>query len=121
MKKLISISAIFFLSFVFLLNCSEQKRTDDHSAADGSESHEMHESHENQESHEAVESSLVRTGKIDLAAIDENEDGKLYECPMDWNVISDDKGECPVCGMHLKEYSTADVTANLDKYGFEHK
>lgn len=66
-------------------------------------------------------SSIVHDGVIDVEAIDKNKDGKLWECPMDWNVISDESGRCPVCNMKLIEYSIADIKANLDKYGYEFK
>ncbi len=51
------------------------------------------------------ESEIIRKGIIDLSAIDKNKDGKLYEDIMDWNVISDAPGECPICGMTLKEFT----------------
>ncbi|MFZ2322882.1 MAG: efflux RND transporter periplasmic adaptor subunit [Ignavibacteriaceae bacterium] len=66
-------------------------------------------------------SSIVHTGIIDAEAIDKNKDGKLWECPMDWNVISDESGRCPLCNMKLKEYTIEEIKANLDKYGFEYK
>jgi Cu(I)/Ag(I) efflux system membrane fusion protein/cobalt-zinc-cadmium efflux system membrane fusion protein len=66
-------------------------------------------------------SSLVREGIVDVESIDANNDGKLFECPMDWNVISDEDGRCPVCNMYLKEHTIEEVKANLDKHGFEYK
>jgi Cu(I)/Ag(I) efflux system membrane fusion protein len=66
-------------------------------------------------------SSIVREGVIDVNSIDKNNDGKLFECPMDWNVISDESGRCPECNMKLKEYSIDEAKANLDKYGYEYK
>ncbi len=66
-------------------------------------------------------SSIVHKGVIDVESIDKNKDGKLWECPMDWNVISDEGGRCPLCNMKLKEYSIEEIKANLDKYGFEYK
>lgn len=66
-------------------------------------------------------SSIVHEGVIDVEAIDKNKDGKLFECPMDWNVISDEAGRCPLCNMKLKEYTIDEVKANLEKYGFEYK
>jgi Cu(I)/Ag(I) efflux system membrane fusion protein/cobalt-zinc-cadmium efflux system membrane fusion protein len=66
-------------------------------------------------------SSIVHEGEIDVESIDKNNDGKLWECPMDWNVISDESGRCPVCNMKLKEYSIEEVKANLDKHGYEVK
>jgi len=66
-------------------------------------------------------SSLVREGIVDVESIDANNDGKLFECPMDWNVISDEDGRCPVCNMYLKEYTIEEVKTNLDKHGYEYK
>jgi hypothetical protein len=64
--------------------------------------------------------SLVREGIIDVESIDMNNDGKLFECPMDWNVLSDEDGRCPVCNMYLKEFTIDEVKTNLEKYGFEY-
>ena len=66
-------------------------------------------------------SSIVHEGVIDVEAIDKNKDGKLFECPMDWNVISDEEGRCPLCNMFLKEYTIDEVKSNLDKHGYEYK
>jgi Cu(I)/Ag(I) efflux system membrane fusion protein/cobalt-zinc-cadmium efflux system membrane fusion protein len=66
-------------------------------------------------------SSIVHEGVIDVESIDKNKDGKLWECPMDWNVISDESGRCPLCNMKLKEFSIDEVKSNLDKYGFDYK
>lgn len=63
----------------------------------------------------------IRKGVIDLSAIDKNKDGKLYEDIMDWNVISDEPGTCPLCGMTLKEFTIKEVKDNLTKHGFEYK
>ena len=70
---------------------------------------------------EVNNTDIVRKGVIDVKAIDKNNDGKLWECPMDWNVISDESGRCPECNMKLKEYSIEEVKANLEKNGFEFK
>ncbi|MDT3697501.1 MAG: efflux RND transporter periplasmic adaptor subunit [Ignavibacterium sp.] len=66
-------------------------------------------------------SSIVHQGIIDVESIDQNKDGKLWECPMDWNVISDESGRCPLCNMKLKEYSIEEIKVNLDKYGYKFK
>lgn len=60
-------------------------------------------------------------GTIDLAAIDANKDGKVYQCAMDWNVVADHEGKCAECGMNLTEYSIADAKSNLVKNGFKVK
>ena len=65
--------------------------------------------------------SLVREGVIDLKAIDKNGDGKVFQDVMDWNVISDKPGECPLCGMKLKEVTLNEAKFNLIKHGFEVK
>ena len=66
--------------------------------------------------HSKMESSIVREGVIDVAAIDKNKDGKVYSCPMCSDVISDEAGRCPKCEMKLKEYSIEDSEKNLDEY-----
>lgn len=68
-----------------------------------------------------IESPLIRTGIIDVKSIDSNRDGKLFECPMDWNIISDEPGRCPSCEMKLKEYSIDEIKDNLTEHGYEYK
>ena len=65
------------------------------------------------------DSNIVRKGIIDLNAIDKNNDGKIFQCPMEINVISDSKGECPECGMNLREISIQDAKTKLLKRGFK--
>jgi len=65
--------------------------------------------------------SIVREGVIDLEAIDENGDDKVYQDQMCWNVVSDKSGECPQCGMKLKEVSLDEAKANLEENGIEVK
>jgi len=65
--------------------------------------------------------SIVREGTIDLKKIDENKDGKVFQDPMDWNVISDKPGKCPLCKMTLKEVSLKKAKENLLKNGFKVK
>ena len=67
------------------------------------------------------EESIIRTGEIDLVAIDKNKDGKVFQDTMDWNVISDESGECPVCGMELKEVGLEKAKENLIKHNFKVK
>ena len=65
--------------------------------------------------------NLAREGKIDLTAIDKNGDQKVFQDPMDWNVISDEAGECPLCGMKLKEVTLEKAKENLNRHGFKIK
>lgn len=67
------------------------------------------------------ESELVRKGVIDVEALDKNKDGKLYEDVMDWNVISDKPGICPLCGMKLREMTIQQVKDNLKAHGYKFK
>ncbi len=68
-----------------------------------------------------LKNSIVREGVIDLKAIDENKDGKVYQDMMDYNVISDKPGKCPLCGMTLKEVSIKKAKETLLKSGFKVK
>jgi YHS domain-containing protein len=67
------------------------------------------------------DSNIVRKGIIDILAIDKNNDGKIFQCPMELNVLSDAKGECPECGMNLREISIQDAKTKLLKRGFKVK
>ncbi len=69
----------------------------------------------------SVKNSIVREGIIDLKAIDENKDGKVYQDAMDYNVISDKPGTCPLCGMTLKEVSLKKAKEALLKSGYKVK
>jgi hypothetical protein len=80
-----------------------------------------HSSHHKMKTTETEEVSIVREGEIDLAAIDKNEDGKVYQDQMCWNVISDKPGECPQCGMILKEVSLDKAKENLQKNDYQVK
>ena len=100
MKKLL----IIFMTLFALTFCTEQKKEAPKETKT-----------------EALKESIVREGEIDVAMLDANEDGKLWECPMDWNVLDDKAGNCPVCGMKLKEYTLDEAKANLIKHGHKVK
>ncbi len=63
----------------------------------------------------------VRKGIIDLKAIDKNKDGKVFQDMMDYNVISDKPGVCPLCGMKLKEVTISQAKDYLEKAGYKVK
>lgn len=63
--------------------------------------------------------SIVRQGIIEVASIDRNKDGKVYQCPMDWNVIDDKPGTCPECKMDLEEVSISKARENLVKNNYQ--
>ncbi len=66
-------------------------------------------------------SPVAYKGVIDVKSIDDNKDGKVYQCPMDFNVLSDKPGVDPKCGMKLKEVSLEQAKKNLTKHGFKVK
>ena len=68
-----------------------------------------------------IDSTIIRNGTIDLEMIDENKDGMVYQDPMDWNVISDEPGKCPLCKMTLKEVSLEKAKENLIKNNYQVK
>ena len=91
-------------------------KSDDHKMMN----HEMNE--ESTHDHSGTmneQKSIVHEGAIDLTSIDENGDGKVYQDQMCWNVVSDDAGDCPQCGMKLKEVSLEKAKKNLSKLPFE--
>lgn len=65
--------------------------------------------------------SIVREGAIDIFTIDGNKDGIVYQCQMDFNVISDKPGTDPECGMKLKEVTLETAKENLIKHNFKIK
>jgi len=73
------------------------------------------------DSSETQKESWVREGEIDLKAIDKNKDGKVFQDQMDCNVIADEAGECPLCGMNLKEVTIVKAKENLVKHNFKVK
>lgn len=81
----------------------------------------MHNMHHEMNSDSTEQQSIIRKGVIDLKAIDKNKDGKVYQDQMCWNVISDKPGECPQCGMTLKEVSLEKAKENLIKHDFKVK
>jgi rubrerythrin len=73
--------------------------------------------------HEMKTEKSEMSGKnnIDLGMVDKNKDGKVYQCPMCADQLTDDQGECPKCGMDLKEISLEKAKENLIKNGFKVK
>ena len=57
--------------------------------------------------------------KIDLGKMDMNNDGKVYQCPMCSDQLSDEQGKCAKCGMNLEEVSIEDAQKSLGKKGHD--
>ncbi len=80
-----------------------------------------HKNHKSEEHTSHKKESIIREGIIDLNAIDKNKDGKVFQDQMDWNVIADEPGTCPICEMKLKEVRLGRAKENLLKHGFKVK
>lgn len=96
-------SGIIFLSI--FISCTKDTKNPNHQSM-------------NMEKNQA-DSTIVRSGIIDLKTIDKNKDGKVYQDMMDWNVISDEPGKCPLCGMKLKEVTLEEAKKNLIDSGYK--
>ncbi len=68
-----------------------------------------------------ADSAIVHKGVLDLKAIDKNKDGIVFQDQMDWNVISDKPGKCPLCKMTLKEVTLENANENLNNAGLKVK
>lgn len=101
------------------LNMNQKDDKDSRTSSKQEEKSLKHESSESQ-AHDHSH-SIIHSGIIDVESLDKNKDGKLFECPMDWNVISESPGNCPVCNMKLKEYTINQVKENLQKHGYQYK
>ena len=60
----------------------------------------------------------IRTEPIDLKALDIDGDGYVYQDQMDWNVIADEEGKCPKCGMILQKVTLEEAATNLRNNGY---
>jgi hypothetical protein len=63
-----------------------------------------------------LDSTVIRPRDSDVAAFDQNGDGRVFQCPMHWEVIAETPGDCPICRMRLVEYSVEQAQKNLDDY-----
>lgn len=61
---------------------------------------------------------VIHEGTIDVESIDKNKDGFVYQDHMDWNVLSDTEGKCPLCKMNLKQVNLNEAKENLITNGF---
>jgi len=106
-------SIIILASFLFA-GCGEKKDHEDNYNLDN-------EGPIEQGTADTTASDIVREGVIDVASIDENKDRHVYQCPMDWNVLSDNQGSCPVCNMNLERFTVTTARDNLQKNDFQVK
>jgi Cu(I)/Ag(I) efflux system membrane fusion protein/cobalt-zinc-cadmium efflux system membrane fusion protein len=110
--------SIFIISISFLVfGCGE--RASDNNSKKENQLTNNHSMQSTDSMDQTMHNNMIHEGKIDVQSIDVNKDDRLFECPMDWNVISDSPGRCPVCEMNLKEFSISEVKNNLVKHGHE--
>ena len=53
-----------------------------------------------------------------MKALDIDGDGYVYQDQMDWNVIADEEGKCPKCGMILQKVTLEEAATNLRNNGY---
>ena len=113
MKKLIFLGSMT-LALTIFIGCSSNSG-DSKDQAQGNDQHggSMEENMEMKSSEE-----WIRAQPIDVKALDLNQDGYVYQDPMDWNVISDEEGKCPKCGMFLVKVTIDDAIKNLKDNGY---
>ena len=126
-RRLLSPSIIFLILFaataIAFYGCGNDQHKNDQSM------NEMHKTNgdqmdEGQMSGKEIPmlgEEVVRKGEIDVEGIDKNKDGMVYQDMMDWNVISDEPGKCPLCKMTLKEMTVKEAKENLLKNNFKVK
>ena len=66
--------------------------------------------------HSKNANDIIHKRDVKVAALDKNNDGFVYQCPMDWEVISDEPGICPICKMDLEKFSVQEAQKNLIEY-----
>jgi hypothetical protein len=111
MRTLIFASVLLIPIYLFT-GCNDDDNHMDEDHMEGTEQMENQEM--NSPGNVSIDSSIIRDKNVDIASIDQNGDGKVYQCPMHLQVISDDAGNCPICKMNIKQYSVAEAQKNLE-------
>ena len=133
MKNKIIKTVIFLCIITFAATANIQAQTDSTShhqmmgknhkmmqMKDSTSMHKMHDMKKDGKNNMKM-NSIVREGQIDLKEIDKNKDNKVFQDMMDWNVISDSAGRCPLCNMKLKEVTIEEAKKNLKNHNFKVK
>jgi uncharacterized lipoprotein YehR (DUF1307 family) len=118
MRRLFLLVTVFSVVALFSACGSKESTTQDNQMQEGMQnSGSMGMSGENAQMESKDE--WVRSEPIDVKALDVNGDGYVYQDPMDWNVIADQEGKCPKCGMTLKKVTVEQAEQNLKDNGFK--
>ena len=118
MRRLFLLVTVFSVVALFSACGSKESTTQDNQMQEGIQnSGSMGMSGENAQMESKAE--WVRSEPIDVKALDVNGDGYVYQDPMDWNVIADQEGKCPKCGMTLKKVTVEQAEQNLKDNGFK--
>lgn len=122
-RKISIYLTVIVAAFLFASGCGEKKDDSQNNNTGSQNGSQQQQNREVQANNNTALSAntMVREGEIDLKAIDKNNDGKVFECQMDYNVISDTKGTCPKCGMNLDEISLDEAKRNLTANGYKVK
>lgn len=99
---------LFFSSILFLNGCTNEETPNE-------EEH-MINREMNTAGRTMLDSAVIREAGFEVASADNNKDGMLYQCPMDYEVISDEYGNCPICKMKLEEYTIEKAEQYFNKY-----
>ena len=93
---------------------NEKNETEEISPADtlGNLEEEGSEELDKESEHEHGEENTVNVFKIDV-----NGDGKVYQCTMCPDQLSDESDECGKCGMELRKLTTQEAHKNLMRSG----
>ena len=68
--------------------------------------------------HAFLKDTGYQNAPLNVEAFDHNHDGTVYQCPMDWSIITDQKGQCELCNMNLEPFSIDETKQNLIREGF---
>ena len=95
--------SVFFLSTIIIAGCKQQEPKKEVQAP----------AVQTEVKTAGVDSTIIRSKDVDVAKLDLNKDGKVFQCPMHAQVISDIAGPCPLCNMDLDEVSIAEAKEAL--------
>jgi hypothetical protein len=112
MKRFVTLGMVV-LSLALVLGCVSKKA--DNEEMQGEETMGSMQMDDSMKSDEA----WIREEPVDVKALDTDQDGFVYQDQMCWNVIADEEGKCPKCGMILKKVSIEEAVQNLTDNGFK--